>query len=226
MSNQKLVVFDCDGTLVDSQYVIAESMRRAFVAHGVEPLPREAVRRVVGLPLEQSIAWLLPDMKPRAHKAIAQSFRETFFDLHHDPKREEPLFDGARACLEAFHASGYVMAVATGKSRRGLLRVLENHDLKHFFTILKTAEDGPGKPDPQILKDIMGEFGVGALDTAVVGDTTFDIMMAGNAGAFGIGVEWGYHQPEELLAAGARRVVAHFDELLPLCQEILPLSQG
>ncbi|TNE56897.1 MAG: HAD family hydrolase [Alphaproteobacteria bacterium] len=223
MSSLKLVVFDCDGTLVDSQFVIAESMRRAFAAHGLEPLPREAVRRVVGLPLEQSISWLLPDMKPRDHKAIAQSFRDTFFDLHHDPSCEEPLFDGARACLEALEGAGYLMAVATGKSRRGLRRILENHDLGHFFQALKTAEDGPGKPDPQILKDIMADCGVGPADTAVVGDTTFDIMMAGNAGAFGIGVEWGYHQPEELRAAGACEVVAQFEALPPFVRELLPL---
>lgn len=223
MSALRLVVFDCDGTLVDSQFVIAESMRRAFEAHGLEPLPREAVRRVVGLPLEQSIAWLLPDMTAQDHQAIARSFRDTFFDLHHDPSCEEPLFDGARACLETLEAEGYLMAVATGKSRRGLRRILENHGLSHFFQSLKTAEDGPGKPDPQILKDIMAECGAGPQDTAVVGDTTFDIMMAGNAGAFGIGVKWGYHQPEELLAAGAKEVVARFDELPPLCREILPL---
>lgn len=220
MSDMRLVVFDCDGTLVDSQFMITESMRRAFVAHGLEPMPHEAIRRVVGLRLEHAIAELVPEKSATEHSAIADAYRETFFELHNDPVLQEPLYPDALEVVTDLHAQGYILGIATGKSRRGLDRILSNHKLSPFFSSIKTADDGPGKPNPQILLDIMKENDVNPKETAVVGDTTFDIQLARNAKAYALGVEWGYHEPEELLAAGAFKVIYSFKELPEVLTEL------
>jgi phosphoglycolate phosphatase len=213
MTPQRFVVFDCDGTLVDSQFMISESMRRAFAAHDLAPLPREEVRRIVGLRLEEAIAKLVPELPGSKHQEIADSYRESFFELHDDQALQEPLYDGAKAAVQNLHDAGYLLGIATGKSRRGLDRILANYDLRKYFSDIRTADDGPGKPNPQILLDAMGRVGVDASSTAVIGDTTFDISLAVNAKAYGIGVEWGYHEVQELLGAGAVQVIGDFSEL-------------
>ena len=211
----KLVMFDFDGTLVDSQNAIVAAMTRAFEAAGLAPPDAAAVRRVVGLRLEAAVGALAPQVEADAVAALAAGYREAFLVLRSQPDHEEPLFPGVRAALDALGQPGVLLGIATGKNRRGLLVSLERHGLSDRFVTLMTADDGPGKPHPAILERAMGEVGVGPADTVMVGDTIFDIEMAVNARTGAIGVSWGYHEPCELAEAGAHQVIDSFEELLP-----------
>ena len=210
----RLIVFDFDGTLVDSQRVILAAMAQAFAAHSLPAPAPEAVRRIVGLKLETGIARLLPgpDRADMARR-IADSYRDAFFQLHQRPDYQEPLYPGVAEGLRRLDAPNVCLGIATGKGRRGLLAGLERHGIRHHFVTLQTADDGPGKPHPEILTRAMTEVGAHPGETVVIGDTTFDMEMAGNAKVAAIGVAWGYHEPAELRASGAGRIVERFDDL-------------
>jgi phosphoglycolate phosphatase len=212
-SRLRLAVFDCDGTLVDSQHVIVTCMHAAFSGEGIVPPTPEAVRRVIGLPLTECMARLSPREEAARHLRLTEAYKDHFFTLRQKPDHREPLFDGALAALEALEAEGWVLGVATGKARRGLLAVLEQHGLETRFATLQTADVGPGKPHPAMLERAMAEVGVAPSDTVMIGDTSFDMLMARSAGASAIGVSWGYHPVAELEAAGAHSIVGHFNEL-------------
>jgi phosphoglycolate phosphatase len=208
-------MFDFDGTLVDSQNGIVAAMARAFESASHKAPDAAAVRRVVGLRLEAAIGALAPHADPAAVDDLAEGYRQAFFELRTRPDHEEPLFPGARAALEALSRTETLLGIATGKNRRGLLASLERHGLSDHFVTLKTADDGPGKPNPAILELAMSELGIEPADTVMVGDTVFDIGMAVNARTGAVGVSWGYHEPAELAEAGAHHVIDSFDELLP-----------
>ena len=210
----RLLVFDFDGTLVDSQRVIVQAMTEAFKADG-RPAPDAAeVRRVVGLTLEVAVARLLPDTEDWSTAVrVADGYRDAFMDLRRDPAYHEPLFPGARETLTLLDSPEVCLGIATGKGRRGLMDGLERHGLTRYFATLQTADDGPGKPDPSMLHRAMDEVGAGPHETVLIGDTTFDMEMAANAGATAIGVAWGYHDPGDLTASGAARVIERFDQL-------------
>ena len=129
------------------------------------------------------------------------------------PAFDEPLFPGVREILAKLDRPEILLGIATGKNRRGLLHSLEQHGLTKHFAVLKTADDGPGKPHPEILERAMAELGVPAAQTVMIGDTVYDMALARNAGAEAIGVAWGYHEAEELMAAGAGCIVESFAEL-------------
>ena len=221
LRRHRLIAFDFDGTLVDSQRAITEAMALAFLEAGREAPPACRVRRVVGLRLEEAIARLLAaaDAENDAAVAgalvpgIAAGYRRAFAGLRDRPDFDEPLVEGAREVIEELDRSGVFLAIATGKNRRGLVASLERHGLGSHFTTLKTAEDGPGKPHPGILLDAMAEVGVEPEETLLIGDTIYDIQMAQNAGADALGVAWGYHETGELLAAGAAAVLSDFAQL-------------
>ncbi len=216
MSERKLVVFDCDGTLVDSQHMIVAAMDHAVTAHSLPKIPRERVLSIVGLSLEEAISKLLPSEDPAMLKLVQDSYREAFFHLRQDPDLHEPLFPGTREALNGLAARDDVLlGVATGKSRRGLRFVLELHGLTEMFVTLQTADDHPSKPDPSMLLQAMAETGVAAADTVIVGDTSYDMDMGVAAGVRPIGVSWGYHSSDELTAHGAVHVLHRFDELMP-----------
>lgn len=194
----RLVVFDCDGTLVDSQHAIVQAMRVAFDEMGLgEPDPA-AVRHVVGLMLEEAIARLLPKALPEVHRQTASAYRRAFQSLRKRADHQEPLFDGVGDVIEALSREGVLLGVATGKSRRGLVATLERHGLGEKFVTLQTVDDNPGKPAPDMLRRAMAEAGVGPEDTVMIGDTLYDLEMARNAGTAAVGVAWGYHAAEEL----------------------------
>jgi phosphoglycolate phosphatase len=202
----KLAVFDCDGTLVDSGATIYGALRETFELHGIAlPPPRES-RRVIGLSLAEAMAALVPDADARDHQALAETYKGCFFRARQEGRVEEPLFDGILELLDWLEADGWLLAVATGKSDRGLRHCLESHELHARFISLQTADRHPSKPSPAMTLAAMADAGASGAETIVVGDTSFDMAMAIAAGATAMGAGWGYHDSEELLAAGASAV--------------------
>lgn len=205
----RLIVFDCDGTLVDSQANIIRAMQDTFDRHRLDPPDDHRVRRVVGLSLVEAMQALMPEADGALHLSLADDYKQAFQRLRSlDGLAEEPLFPGVGALVAELAADGYSLGVATGKSDRGLALCLAHHGLNAHFVTLQTADRHPSKPHPAMLLAAMTDAGFDAADTMMIGDTLFDIHMATAAGATGIGVGWGYHGPDELAAAGARLVVS------------------
>jgi phosphoglycolate phosphatase len=213
----RLAVFDCDGTLVDSQANIIRAMHDSFGRMGLaEPEPH-AVRRVVGLSLVEAMQALLPEAEADLHVRLAEDYKDAFQRLRADKLLDpEPLFDGIAELLEALESDGWRLAVATGKSDRGLKLVMEHHGLLERFVSLQTADRHPSKPHPSMLLKCLEDAGVSADRAFIIGDTVFDIGMGMNAGVRAIGVDWGYHEASELLEAGAAAVAADAAELKAL----------
>jgi phosphoglycolate phosphatase len=212
----RLVVFDCDGTLVDSQRFIVECMSAAFVADGRPAPAAEAIRRVVGLSLVDAVARLLDGADHALAVRLAGNYRDLFMARRLAGDTDEPLFPGARELLEALRAREVLLGIATGKAMRGLRHVLARHGLEGHFVTLQTADLHPSKPHPAMLEAAMRETGSAPAETMLVGDTTFDIEMAVAAKALPVGVAWGNHPAAELHAAGAAHVLDRFEELLAL----------
>jgi len=218
----KLVLFDCDGTLVDSHHNIAAAMRQAFEAVGVPYPGDEATRRVIGLSLPEAIRPLAPDAGPETWDRLSDAYREAFFALRQAPDFHEPLFPGAREAIETLaERDDVLLGIATGKARRGLEVLLERFGLRDFFVTTQTADDAPSKPHPGMLLKAMEETGADPARTVLVGDTTHDMLMAANAGTRGLGVEWGYHPPDELRRAGAREIASRFNDVPPLVEKVI-----
>lgn len=196
----KLAIFDCDGTLVDSGATIRTALELAFEAHGVECPPPEVTRKVIGLSLMESMARLAPDCD---HAALTQSYKEAFFAMRGAGRVEEPLFDGIVELLDRLEGDGWLLGVATGKSDRGLRYCLEAHGLGGRFVTLQTADRNPSKPHPGMALTAMAEAGADPHRTIFIGDTGWDMGCARNAGIGAIGAGWGYHEFEELASEGA-----------------------
>ena len=212
----RLAVFDCDGTLSDGQAAVCTAMERAFAqGHLPAPEPRD-VRRIVGLSLPQAIAVLAPGSPPEEQRALVEAYKQAFRGARQDGTLSEPLFEGIDAVLHGLHAQGWALGVATGKSDRGLASTLATHNLAALFTTLQTADRHPSKPHPAMLLAAMDAALAEPGDTVMIGDTVFDIEMAQVAGTRAIGVAWGYHEAEELLAAGAEAVAQTPGELMEL----------
>ena len=209
----RLIVFDCDGTLVDSQQLIVEAARQTLLAHELEPVEANAVRAVIGLSLELALAQLVPDADERMLISLVASYRANWRLLRSQGVLE-PLFPRTREVLDMLGRNGHLLGVATGKSRSGLLEVLDHHGLTALFVSFQTADRHPSKPHPSMLEEAMRETGSAPAETLMVGDTSFDMEMARAAGARAIGVAWGYHSPELLRAAGAELVLDDFDQLM------------
>jgi len=209
----RLALFDCDGTLVDSQANIVRAMDACFAAAGREPPPAERTRRVVGLSLVEAMEALLPE-EPHVHADLAESYKGAFFALRGAGLVEEPLFDGIADLLDALEREDWPLGVATGKSDRGLGLCLDCHGLSARFVTRQTADRHPSKPHPSMVLTAMAEAGAAPETTVMIGDTSFDMAMARAAGVTAIGVAWGYHAEQELWDAGAHRVAHHPQEVL------------
>ncbi|WP_207484302.1 HAD-IA family hydrolase [Arenibaculum pallidiluteum] len=225
MTDLRLALFDCDGTLVDSQHAIVASMTDAWRAEGLGDPDPAAVRRLVGLPLVEAAAQLLPLGDAALHERIALHYKDAFRARRERGDLPEPLFPGLREALDRVEASGILMGIATGKSRRGLLATLEHHGLLHRFVTLQTADLGPGKPHPDMVNRAMAETGAEPWATLVIGDTTYDMHMARNARVGAVGVAWGYHEPSELWTAGAQRVCADWAEVPDAIATVLAATE-
>jgi phosphoglycolate phosphatase len=208
-----LIIFDCDGTLVDSQANIIMAMNDSFARHNLALPEPHAVRRIVGLSLVEAVQALLPDAAHDFQVSVAEDYKTAFHRLRGAGMVEEPLFPGTREILDALAEQGHQLGVATGKSDRGLRIVLQHHGLTDHFITLQTADRHPSKPHPSMIHQAIADAGAHAADTVMIGDTTFDMEMAVNAGVRAIGVDWGYHEPHELTAAGAATVLSSFKAL-------------
>ena len=213
----RLAVFDCDGTLVDGQAEVCLAMERAFAATGHPAPGRQAVRRAIGLSLPNAVRGLLPDADEAHRMQVVQAYKNAFRAAREEGALAEPLFDGIEELLRALHADGWKLAVATGKSSRGLRHCLAQHGIADLFASTHTADDHPSKPHPAMLEAALAETGAAPGDAVMIGDTTYDMDMAVAAGVCAIGVGWGYHAPDELRASGAQAVaqdVAALEALL------------
>ena len=199
----RLAIFDCDGTLVDGQANICVAMEQCFAEAGLPPPPRARTRRVVGLSLAEAMADLLPDADDALHRSLAESYKSAFHSLRGRGLIDEPLYDGIADLLGTLEADGWLLGIATGKSDRGLGLCLAHHGLSARFCTLQTADRHPSKPHPSMVEAALAEAGADPAASMMIGDTSYDMTMAKAAGVTAIGVAWGYHDPQELLAAGA-----------------------
>jgi len=214
----RLAIFDCDGTLVDSQINICRAMETAFGGAGLRAPPRAAIRQIVGLNLVEAIAILLPDADDVLIRGLAADYKTAFQRLRAMGEIDEPLFDGIAEAVTAIGKAGWLLGVATGKSDRGLAHVLSRHGLGTLFVTLQTADHHPSKPHPAMVEAAMAEAGATPAETVVIGDTSFDMAMARAAGARAVGVGWGYHPAAELRRAGAHALAAHPSTLIDLLE--------
>jgi phosphoglycolate phosphatase len=210
----RLIVFDMDGTLIDTHGLIAEHMSGAFRAAEL-PVPTPAdVRGIIGLTLPVAIARLADTADTVLVDRLVDDYKHRYrvsLELAGD---REPLFPGARAALDRLRAQpGTVLGIATGKGLSGATRILALHELTGYFATVQTPDHNPGKPHPGMLYRAMAETGATPAETVMVGDTVFDIELAVNAGVASVGVAWGYHEPRELTAAGATTLIDSYDQL-------------
>lgn len=207
-------MFDVDGTLIDSQAGIVAAMSEAYVRHDLAAPSRSAILGVVGLSVAEAVAELSREAPDHPREAIGHAFKTIFREAHAHAPGEAGLYPGAREIIEALsRREGVMLGLATGNSRRGVERFLDQFGFHGVFATTQCADDAPSKPHPAMLLQAAAEAGVRAEEVAMVGDTSFDMGMASSAGARAIGVAWGYHTPDRLLAAGAETVLARFDQL-------------
>jgi phosphoglycolate phosphatase len=177
------------------------------------PPPRNIIRRVVGLSRFELMRVLLPDGDAALHADMAEQYRQSYLHLREQGLEHEPLYDGMLDLLTELHDEGWLLAVATGKSDRGLHRCLDHHAMKHLFISLQTADRHPSKPHPSMIHQALADAGTEIADAVMIGDTVYDIHMGLNANCQTIGVGWGYHPLDELRDAGADRLVDTMAEL-------------
>ena len=201
----KLAVFDVDGTLVDSRRSIADAMAMAFVSLSLPPPAYEETRKIVGLSLRPAIAVLAPDLPEARYAALADAYKDAFV-ANRAAGHFEPLYAGARDLVARLREDGWRLGVATGKARRGVDAFLDTHGFTGWFDAAFCADDGPGKPDPHMLRLVIDAVGAHPRDTVMIGDTSFDMTMARSADVYAQGVAWGFHTVEEIRDGGAHHV--------------------
>ncbi len=218
----RLIMFDMDGTLIDTQALISENAAAAFTAMGLPPPTPAEVRAIIGLSLPIALCRLLKTDDPDLVEAAVGKYRSLYREsLAHDIERE-PLYPGARDALDRLKAEpDTILGIATGKGLSGVVRIVGNHGIAGHFVTLQTPDHNPSKPHPGMLLRAMAETGADPASTVMVGDTTFDMELARAAGCRPIGVTWGYHPAEDLLAAGAGTLIHDYSELDAAIERVL-----
>jgi phosphoglycolate phosphatase len=212
----KLVIFDCDGTIVDSQNAICVAMTYAFSELALEPPTRATTLSVVGLSLPEAFAVLAPAHSDATREKLAALYRQGAQSARLEAGNEDPLFPGAAETIAALgRRDDIVLGLATGKSMRGILRLLDTHGWHDHFVTRQCADNSPSKPNPAMIRKAIAETGADPETTVMIGDTTFDIEMAGNADVRSLGVTWGYHSAADLQRAGATALIDSYDDLIP-----------
>jgi len=189
----KLVLFDCDGTLVDSAFFIHKCVEAVFLEYELTPPRLDQTKSIIGLSLHDAFDILLEGQLASKLDQMVLDYKRNFFEIRTKEQLLEPLYDGIRDVITQLHSQDeIILGVVTGKSRRGLKAILSGHELQHYFGPLRTADDCPSKPHPAMVLECCDEVGIEPSSTYVIGDAIFDIDMAKNAGATSIGVTWGY----------------------------------
>ncbi len=204
MNRYELIIFDWDGTLLDSAGEIVAAMQQAVASLGLEPRSDAQLRRMIGLGLQDAFFRLYPDLDAEAMEALLQSYRQLYGST---PRVYGEAFPGVANSLDDLRGRGMRLAVATGKSRRGLDRALTAVGWEQHFVATRCADETAGKPDPLMLEELLWELDLVAEQALMVGDTTYDMEMARRAGMDAVGVGWGVHERQELAQAGALTVL-------------------
>ncbi|SCX00530.1 Pyrophosphatase PpaX [Agrobacterium sp. DSM 25558] len=211
----KLVLFDCDGTLVDSVGLIHEVMARTFVHFGYDRPDVSLTKSIIGLTLDIAIARM--QGKPHVDdEAVAMTlhYKSIYAQTRAEAGFQEPVFDGITAMIETLaKRENLLMGAVTGKSRRGLDLIMDTHGFRQHFIVSRTADDCPSKPHPAMVTECCSQTGIVPADTIVIGDAIYDMQMAKAAGAKAIGVAWGYASVDDLWKAGADAIVEHPSEI-------------
>jgi len=221
MSSLRLVIFDVDGTLVDSEALIYLSFMRAYESMGLAAPAREDALNHVGITLDHIFPLLSPELDAEIHAGLATAYREAYHAIRKEQgdRASSPFFPGARAALDALKAQDWtLLAIATGKAKRGLDAMITGHGLEGYFQSAQSADGHPSKPHPSMIHTCLAETGVDAAQTVMIGDTTFDMDMGRAAGVKTIGVSWGHHPVERL---NADIIIPSFAELLPAIDQLL-----
>ncbi|GJL99281.1 MAG: haloacid dehalogenase [Methyloligella sp.] len=225
------ILFDCDGTIVDSEALIVRAMQDAFEAQSlVAPSPQE-IQQIIGLSLPIAVEVLcMPFENVEVNQSlienIGEGYKASYQHLRDELGHPEPLFEGTHELLARLKAQDDVfLGIATGKSMKGVQGLLKRFELEDVFHTIQTACNAPSKPHPGMIEQALKETGAEAHRTVMIGDTTFDMEMAQNAGVPSIGVTWGHHEKEELLPFAPKMIVDEFSDLLSAIQETLSIDK-
>jgi len=218
----RLIMFDMDGTLIDTQALISEHMGAAFASLNLPPPAPAEIRSIIGLSLPVAVGVLAKTKDVDLIEGLVGQYRSLYkASLEHDVDRE-PLYPGARDAIDRLkQRPDNILGVATGKGLSGVTRILGNHGITGHFVTLQTPDHNPSKPHPGMLLRAMAETGAEPASTVMVGDTTYDMELARAAGCRAIGVTWGYHPAEDLLTAGAGTLIHDYSELDAAIERVL-----
>ena len=206
-----LLIFDWDGTLIDSADKIISCMQRAATTSGLEMLEAEKIKSIIGLGLPEAIQTLYPESDTDARERFREHYANHYLEADRIPC---DFFPGVRDTLDALKEEGYILAVATGKARRGLNRILANMNMLNYFHASRCSDETRSKPHPQMLHELLGQFGKKPMEAVMVGDTTFDMEMACRAGIPRLAVSYGVHQAEILKQYEPIGIINHFPNIV------------
>jgi phosphoglycolate phosphatase len=218
-----LILFDVDGTIVDSQNIIFEGFSRTFAALGRPAPRREDVLQIIGRSLPEATATLLglEESNPLVTEAVV-GYKTAFQDLRRIAASYEALYPQARETIDALRARpDVILGIATGKSKRGVRAIIDAHGFEGIFATIQTADDHPSKPHPSMIVTAMAETGITPERTLMIGDSSYDMLMARSAGVTALGVSWGYQAVDQLTSAGAHEIVTEYPAVEPAIARLL-----
>ena len=219
----KLILFDYDGTIVNSETAILTGIKYALEFYGYEVPSDKILRTNIGKPLLPVFADLTKNSDPKVHSNLLEAYRNWYYKASEKDLINDYLYPDARKIIMALASDGYILGIATNKSRTGLLEGLKRHKLLEFFTTIKTVQDTKPKPDPEMGLISIAEVGVSKSNTVMIGDTISDALMSKNCSIKFIGVNWGFNDAETLFNNGALSVVNSYDELYKKIELVLPI---
>ena len=216
-----LVILDLDGTLVDNKALIVQILQTAADVSGLSVPSREAIAAIIGLSLDHAFHTLFPDADPAQQASGVQAYRTEALKRRAEGQDPEDLFPGTRAMVAQLRQDGHLLGIATGKARRGVDHFCKRFNMAGWFETVQTPDTNPSKPHPGMIESAVAETGARVDRTVMVGDTSFDMEMARNAGVISIGVAWGNHSVDVLERAGARHIVRAADDLPQVVTHVL-----
>ncbi|QFT31755.1 Phosphoglycolate phosphatase [Labrenzia sp. THAF82] len=221
-----LILFDVDGTLVDSQNTIFHGLQVGFAAVDLPMPDRKTALSIVGRSLEEAFLDLVGKTHADKVPDMAAAYRESKVSRRRQGLDLDPLYPGARKVIDQLHArEDILLGIATGKAMRGVRHMFDSHDLHGRFVTIQTADTSPSKPHPDMVLRAISETGVEPENTVMLGDTGFDMTMAKSAGAHAIGVTWGYHDHSRLVKEGADQIIQSFEDLESAVSNVMKIHK-